>query len=155
VGIPAKSSTTGFRRRLVLSLAYSDKYIADPKPNGTATSNAIPVVQRVPTRSGTTPKLAGTNLGAQRVPVKKSMIGTCRKNSIAGTRSDQTIPIVIKTEKAEALKSVPRITRSPMRGEDWRSEKSSTFFMLRVSLMAMMSALSDWLFWHLGLGYLT
>jgi hypothetical protein len=126
-----------------LSLAYSDRYIAEPSPKGTATNSAIPVVQSVPTKRGTTPKEAGLNLGAHRVPVKKSIIGTWRKNSIAGTRSDQTIPIVIKTEKAEALNSAPRIIRSPMRGEERRSEKSSILVILLSSLIAMNSSLSD------------
>ena len=83
------------------------------------------------------------------------MIGTWRKNSIAGTKSDQTIPIVIKTENADALNSVPRIMRSPMRGDELRSEKSLVLIDLLESLIAKNSALSGWFFWHLGLGYLT
>jgi hypothetical protein len=115
----------------------------------------MPVVHNVPTKSGTTPKLAGLNLGAHRVPVKKSIIGTWRKNSIAGTRSDHTIPIVINTENADALNNVPRIMRSPMRGDELRSENSLVFIELLESLIAKNSALSGWFFRHLGLGYLT
>ena len=39
--MPARSSSTGFRMRRARGLAYSERYIAAPRPNGVATTMAI------------------------------------------------------------------------------------------------------------------
>ena len=62
------------------------------------TSVAQIVTEIVPARSGRTPKSGGSNSGAQRVPVMKSMKLISRKNSIAGWSSAMTMPTVVATE---------------------------------------------------------
>ena len=54
---------------------------------------------RVPTTIGRTPKLAGSNVGANSVPKRKSVIGTSPKNSIDGSSSEMTIAVVVTTER--------------------------------------------------------
>ena len=67
----------------------------------------------VPTRSGRTPKLAGSKSGAQFVPVKKSIGLTVRKNSIAGKSSETTIPTVVTIEISAQSASRTWISFSP------------------------------------------
>lgn len=57
--------------------------------------------------------------------------------------------MVIKTEKADAEKSVPRMIRSPTRSEELRSEKSSTFTELLISLIFLRSTLPNYEFGEL------
>ena len=46
--MPARVSRIGFRRRRVLGLAYSDRYIAAPRPSGVAITIAISATSIVP-----------------------------------------------------------------------------------------------------------
>ena len=62
------------------------------------TSVAQIVTEIVPARSGRTPKSGGSKSGAQRSPVMKSMKLISRKNSIAGSSSEMTMPTVVATE---------------------------------------------------------
>ena len=57
-------------------------------------SRPMSVVQNVPVTSGSTPKSASANVGAQRVPVRKSKTPISRKKSIAGNSSDRKMPTV-------------------------------------------------------------
>ena len=50
LGIPASVSRIGFSRRRVLGLAYSDRYIAAPRPSGAAITMAITETSTVPIR---------------------------------------------------------------------------------------------------------
>ena len=73
------------------------------------------VTEIVPARRGRTPKSGGSNSGAQRSPVMKSMKLISRKNSIAGSRSAMTMAIVVPTEtKAQATRD-HLIMSSPQR----------------------------------------
>ena len=79
------------------------------------TSVAQIVTEIVPARSGSTPKSGGSKSGAQRVPVMKSMKLISRKNSIAGSSSAMTIPIVVATEMNAQATSPNLIASSPKR----------------------------------------
>jgi hypothetical protein len=65
-----------------------------------------------------TPNDALANRGAHLVPNKKSLIGTCRKNSTAGTISATTIPIVITIVSHAASRNTTFATASPGRRTD-------------------------------------
>ena len=65
--------------------------------------------------SGRTPKWAGSKSGDQFVPVKKSIGLISEKNSIAGNRSDATMPSVVMTEMSAQTPSSTLITASPTR----------------------------------------
>ena len=58
----------------------------------------------MPTTSGRTPKLGGLKSGAQSVPVKNSTDATSWKNSIVGSASATTIPIVVRTDTQRTRK---------------------------------------------------
>jgi hypothetical protein len=58
----------------------------------------------VPTTSGTTPNFASRNNGAHVVPVRKSTGLTSRKKSNAGRINEMTMPTVVRTEIAAAMK---------------------------------------------------
>ena len=49
-GIPASISRSGLSHFRVIGLAYSERYIAEASPTGTATTIAIPVTINDPTR---------------------------------------------------------------------------------------------------------
>jgi hypothetical protein len=57
VGMPARISKTGLANNLNLGDEYSDKYIADISPKGTAITKAINEINKVPTNKGKAPKL--------------------------------------------------------------------------------------------------
>jgi hypothetical protein len=79
------------------------------------------VTERVPTRSGRTPKSGFAKSGAQRSPVKKSTIEISRKNSIDGCRSATTMPTVVRTETRAQRARTPLIASSPRRRRSARS----------------------------------
>jgi hypothetical protein len=66
--------------------------------------------------SGSTPKPGFENRGAQRVPVRKSMIGISRKKSIAGISSEMMIPTVVTTDRLAAAISRTITAFSPYLG---------------------------------------
>ena len=68
--------------------------------------------------SGITPKLGGLNSGAHVVVVKNSLKLTSLKNSIDGTISAMTMPIVVPIDTRAQSKSMPWIESSPYRGDD-------------------------------------
>src|SRR5450756_34418 len=118
-GTPARSSSTGLSTLRTPVGAYSDRYTAAPSPNGIARSRAITVVQAVPVTRGSTPYVGFEKRGAHRVPDRKSITGTWRKNSSAGPRSAMTMPTVIAIESSAAPRRPSMAMRSPLR-EDWR-----------------------------------
>jgi hypothetical protein len=71
------------------------------------------VVHKVAVISGITPKLASANLGAQRVPVKKSTGLTNVKNSSDGWINAIKIPTVMNIEKIAAPCKSSLAARSP------------------------------------------
>src|SRR5687768_14505467 len=89
--------------------------MAEPRPNGSATSAAIAVTTSVPETSGRTPKCAGSKSGDQFVPLRKSTIEIDWKNSKAGTNSAITIPTVVATEMSAQRARTPLTTSSPSR----------------------------------------
>ena len=78
-----------------------------------ATSIAIPVVRSVPTSSGITPKLGGSNSGVHLVPERNSQTPTSPKNSIVGTSSATTIPVVVRIDRNVAKIRIALTTSSP------------------------------------------
>src|SRR5699024_7993970 len=71
---------------------------ADIKPIGVAISIAITDDVTVPASKGKIPNFASWLNGLSTVPVKKSHIGTCLKNSIVSDNNVKTMPTVISTE---------------------------------------------------------
>ena len=84
MGIPAKTSNVGLTVSLTFGAAYSDKYIAENKPSGVATTIAIKLINKVPKMSGATPNAPDAPTwsalsavcGLQLRPNKKSKNGT-------------------------------------------------------------------------------
>ena len=72
------------------------------------------VTTSVPASSGSTPKCAGWNNGAQFVPVKKSTGETARKKSSAGRISAMTMPTVVNTETSAASPRIALMMSSPI-----------------------------------------
>ena len=81
----------------------------------------MPVTSRVPLSSGQMPYWWLIR-GSQVPPNRKSLSGTSEKNSIAGSSSEMTIPIVVRIDTTAAAKSRPRMRASPRRGR--RSPKT-------------------------------
>jgi hypothetical protein len=79
------------------------------------TRHAHAVTSSVPATSGSTPNDAGSNSGAQSVPVRKSTIEISWKNSNAGTKSATTIPTVVATETNAHRARSALTTSSPQR----------------------------------------
>ena len=73
------------------------------------------MVHSVPVMSGSTPKSGLANVGAHRVPVRKSQDVTSRKNARAGMSRETKMPIVMRTERPAAALSRPIAMRSPTR----------------------------------------
>ena len=72
------------------------------------------VITSVPTSSGSTPKLGGSNSGDQSVPVKNSPKRDLRKNSIVGGTSEMTMPTVVSDRHQRGERTGrPGSTRSP------------------------------------------
>ncbi len=78
-----------------------------------ATRQAQIVVLSVPTTSGRTPKLAGLISGDHSVPVKNSPMLMSWKNSIVGSASATTMPIVVSTDTLAHASSRSLISVSP------------------------------------------
>ena len=78
--------------------ANSLRKMAVSKPIGTATTMATSATTMVPLTSGRTPKLLEAKRGVQRVPVRKSTIGTSPKNWMVSPRRVMTIPVVVRME---------------------------------------------------------
>jgi hypothetical protein len=70
-------------------------------------------VLSVPTTSGRTPKLDGLNSGDHSVPVKNSPTPMSWKNSIVGSASATTMPIVVSTDTPAHAISTYLIRLSP------------------------------------------
>src|SRR5918996_553849 len=75
------------------------------------TTQAQTVTISVPTSSGWMPNEEGVKSGAQRSSVKNSLNETSRKNSIDGSRSAATIPIVVAID-TNAQRARPALTAS-------------------------------------------
>ena len=73
----------------------------------------MPVARKVPITSGRTPKLGGSKSGVHFPPERNSHTPTSPKNSIVGTRSAITIPVVVRIESSVARIRIPLITSSP------------------------------------------
>jgi hypothetical protein len=69
----------------------------------------------VPTTSGSTPKLAGWNSGAQVLPLRNVQNETSLKNSNAGMKSEMTIPTVVRIEISAQRARTTLTTSSPQR----------------------------------------
>src|SRR3712207_5948857 len=96
--------------------------MAAPSPNGRHTTSAQTVTRIVPVTRGNTPNSGLANSGAHDVPVRKSTRLTSPKNSIVGTSRASTMPTVVATDTSAASRSSARMTRSPCRGRDRRSD---------------------------------
>ena len=105
--MPAKTSSTGFIAARTRAGAYSLRKIALMSPMGTATTMAINATTRVPLTSGNTPNDFDANSGVQRVPVRKSTIGTSRKNASASPNSVKMMPAVVRIETAAHKNRTP------------------------------------------------
>ncbi len=73
------------------------------------------VTLRVPTTIGRTPKLAGSKLGLQSVPVRKSIGLTSSKKPSVGPIREKTIAVVVRTESRPQKARRPWMTFSPKR----------------------------------------
>ena len=67
--MPARISINGLAAVLNVRLAYSDMYMADISPMGTATVMAIPDISSVPTSTGTAPKAPDDPTWSARIAV--------------------------------------------------------------------------------------
>src|SRR6266540_4099767 len=79
-------------------------------------SGVTKVTTKVPISRGCTPKLGGSNRGAQLRPLKNFQIPASAKNSRVGSTRASTIPTVVATDTTPQRNSRPTISRSPQRG---------------------------------------
>src|SRR5829696_10349431 len=119
--MPARTSSIGLNTLRTRWDAYSDRNIAEPRPNGTATSSAMTVVMNVAATSGSTPHALSSQLdllpndAVHSVPVRNSTGLTWRKNVTSGANSDTTMPSVINTDNTAAATRQLSMTFSPIR----------------------------------------
>ena len=111
----------GFTVLRTLGDAYSERYTAEPRPSGTATRIAIPVIRKVPFRSGQIPNWGSANRGVHLPSVKKSKPTSLKKGIDSLSRATR-IPTVVRIEITAARKRSARMTSSPGRRRRWRRE---------------------------------
>jgi len=92
-GIAAKSSMVDFIISLILGGAISAMYIAEPIPIGTEIITAPKVTKREPKINGNIPKEAGSDIGYQFLPNKKSENLYVLKNEIPSFNKNKKIKI--------------------------------------------------------------
>src|SRR5690554_1189926 len=120
VGTPASISSSGLITARAGLVAYSDRYTADSKPTGTATSSAMAEISKVPVNSGIIPKAPSEPTwsarravwGLQDVPNRNSVMGTLPKNRKVSKITEKTIPTVVRTATAAQTKKIHRKVRS-------------------------------------------
>ena len=80
-----------------------------------ATTSAIPVIRKVPTTSGRTPKLAGLKSGDQSVPPRYSPMPTSPKKVMVSRSRERTIRVVVTIDRIAASISTTLIAPSQKR----------------------------------------
>ena len=106
----ASTSSIGLAIARILGFEYSDRYIADSKPIGTAMNMAMSVIKIVPIKIGIAPNSSSPATGSSRRaicglhcrPKRKSVILIILKNSIVSMIKESTIPIVVIMATQEA-----------------------------------------------------
>src|SRR5690606_313073 len=99
---------------------YSDRYTADSKPTGTATSSAMAEIRKVPVKRRMIPKAPSEPTwsarravrGLQDVPSRKEEDGSLTTNRKVTKIQEKPIPTGVRTATAAQTKKIHRKVRS-------------------------------------------